>query len=275
MTSPIETGLLLLGAKRFSEQNINPTWRGQVQTDRGVVEAYIKLLPARELLVESVAALLGRALGLPIPTPLLVKASRAHLPDAPMVVPDVDLIVFGSEDAKHPSLRQFLLVEQVLEHMRDWPHALASGCFDEWIANEDRHAGNILFDGREGFVLIDHGLSLRKHYSPLDATANNTFLTLKRPDPSDEIGRFRLTKRVNSKVLPIYLQSLQSDWVRLAMGNLYTPAEEGNGIMTFLRQRFALLAQLIGEHLGDPQQDLYGKKYYAATPRVADDPGDD
>lgn len=38
--------------------------------------------------------------------------------------------------------------------------APAAIAFDAWIANEDRTASNLLFAGRRGFLLIDHGDAL-------------------------------------------------------------------------------------------------------------------
>jgi hypothetical protein len=34
--------------------------------------------------------------------------------------------------------------------------------FDEWIVNDDRHEGNVLFDGRNSFSFIDHDRALSK-----------------------------------------------------------------------------------------------------------------
>lgn len=37
--------------------------------------------------------------------------------------------------------------------------------FDEWIANQDRHVGNILYDGGKEYMLIDNNLAMRPHFS--------------------------------------------------------------------------------------------------------------
>ena len=43
------------------------------------------------------------------------------------------------------------------DQLAEWVHSALAIAFDEWIANADRTARNLLFQGANDFVLIDHG----------------------------------------------------------------------------------------------------------------------
>jgi hypothetical protein len=146
--------------------------RGIVRLGEGSVEAFVKILDAREVLVECVCALLGRARGLNVPEPLVVLVPGAYLSDG------ADKVGFGSVAVAHGSLRPWMANvgdAAVLRRLRAWAGLVPAACFDEWIANPDRHAGNILFDGKDEFWLIDHGLAIAAGVSSDRAVVNTLF----------------------------------------------------------------------------------------------------
>lgn len=146
--------------------------RGIVQVGEGSVEAFVKVLDAREVLVECVCALLARARGLNVPEPLLVFVPGAFVSDK------IDKVGFGSVAVAHGSLRPWMTRVgnvAVLRRLRTWAGLVPAACFDEWIANPDRHVGNILFDGKDEFWLIDHGLALAANVRVDQAVANKLF----------------------------------------------------------------------------------------------------
>jgi hypothetical protein len=51
------------------------------------------------------------------------------------------------------------LPAQIVQEFAKWPHLGALMAFDIWIANTDRHPGNLLFGGNGDIWLIDHGHS--------------------------------------------------------------------------------------------------------------------
>lgn len=143
---------------------VNKAVRGIVQTHDGEIEAFVKRLSdSRELLIEVVAAGIARRMGLPVPEPLLV------------FVPELlggPAIAFGSAAIGHPNLMAWVETgnSAVMRRLKAWKHLIPAACFDEWIANCDRHMGNLLYGGDEDFWLIDHGLAMHQHV-PVDALA--------------------------------------------------------------------------------------------------------
>lgn len=106
----IELATLLPGARLLvGHQNVEETWRAQVYTESGPTIAYVKMIEQQQVVSEVVCALVGSALGLNIPKPLLVYVEAVNLPDSTKWKPnEVRKICFGSEDKKVLSFRQVL-----------------------------------------------------------------------------------------------------------------------------------------------------------------------
>lgn len=118
-----------------------PTEDGQNEE----VVVFAKELSSREMSVEIVCAALGRKLALPIPEPVILFDSN-------------DKVYFGSVDTSYPSFSQYITNSadtSIKERLSTWPLLKNAAFFDEWIAMDDRHNGNLLFNG-ESFFLIDH-----------------------------------------------------------------------------------------------------------------------
>lgn len=171
MDRGIRKGVLQLALSDPTETK-NAAVRGIVSVGGQSVEAWVKVVPPRELLVECLCALLVRELGLDGPEPLIVLVPAPLRPDGQSAV------AFGSVAASFGALRPWLVqigqpaVERLL---RAWPGLAAAACFDEWIGNNDRQAGNILFDGADGFWLIDHGQGVPDGVDPSAVIPNILF----------------------------------------------------------------------------------------------------
>jgi hypothetical protein len=63
----------------------------------------------------------------------------------------------------------------IMEFLSRWAELPKACVFDEWIANEDRHDGNILTNGLE-FWLIDHGLALNTAVFKSNSVIDNKLL---------------------------------------------------------------------------------------------------
>ena len=155
----IELATLLPGALPRSEATAEMVWHGDIQTNAGSVSAYIKLLEPHKMISEIVCSLLGRHIGLKIPQPYLVSGNTSQLG---VDNHSQDVLMFGSRDADSVQFydivnRDAEYAEQLLMKWKDYKDV---AFFDEWIANIDRHAGNILYNGRSGFWLIDHSHAL-------------------------------------------------------------------------------------------------------------------
>lgn len=170
---PVQLARLHDDAEPISEENINQTWRATLSTHSGETSAIVKWIPRREMIVEAICSIVGRAHGLPIPKPFFVLATPDTLPNAPWADRDSTALLFGTEMLDHPTLRRRVkndgtaMVSAVLA----WKNLAYAGSFDEWIANNDRHASNLLYDGDE-FWLIDHGRALPTGLASDGQTAN-------------------------------------------------------------------------------------------------------
>ncbi|KIC48390.1 HipA family kinase [Tateyamaria sp. ANG-S1] len=161
----VELATVLLGAKGFKDNNVNDTFRGQILTSKNETrQAIIKDLNLVQLCNELVAHSLARDVGLPIPDCYLGLARSDVLTatKAP-TTPDGSRLVFVSVDVKVPNVTyrwtgsdeagRKALQDQIVK-WGDLGHLYA---FDAWVANVDRHPGNLLFGGQNEFWLIDHG----------------------------------------------------------------------------------------------------------------------
>ncbi|AIU73595.1 hypothetical protein AT03_15145 [Hafnia alvei FB1] len=123
--------------------------------DTEEVVVFAKQISSRSISTEITCAALGRCLSLPIPEPVILFDEN-------------DLPFFGSVDTAYPSFSQYIndaSDKSVLEKLESWPLLRKAAYFDEWIAMDDRHNGNLLFNG-DGFYLIDHESAIPSGLSP-------------------------------------------------------------------------------------------------------------
>jgi hypothetical protein len=156
-----------------AEENVNVTFRGQIETeDKKVHYAIIKALHGRELANEIVATIIGAKLGLKVPEFYLALAPNESSDFDNAVATDEGRLLFCSCDVGAPSvaavftngnasvpaeaMRRIIdrLVKQDISSLYE---------FDEWMANVDRHHGNLLLTGSGDMWLIDHGNCITGH----------------------------------------------------------------------------------------------------------------
>lgn len=162
---PVEFASVLPGAVAFKENdNVTDTYRGQILQSNGTVSAAIvKDVPAKELANELISFVLARELDLPIPTAYLarVRSEDLRLTKSP-VMPAGGRLAFASVDVQSPNLAFRYKTDvpgqaRLLGAVTAWPPLGRLYGFDAWIANVDRHAGNLLFGSGAEAWLIDHG----------------------------------------------------------------------------------------------------------------------
>jgi hypothetical protein len=167
----IGTGVLttVLGA---APEGVRNSRRGIVKTADGDVEAFVKVLSPMEIIVECICALVGQRLRLPVPQPLLVRVPGVHAGGT-----DTKL-AFGSVAVPQGNFRWFFQRENAaaLRRLTAWAEVERAASFDEWIANGDRHFGNILHDGRDEFWLIDHDQAIPDDFAQSGASERNWLL---------------------------------------------------------------------------------------------------
>lgn len=236
-------GMLLPGS-RIVGDGINQAKRAPVATARGEIVAIIKELPQREVVVEIFCALLGRELGLPIPEPLLVAD------------PTREIVLIGSVDVGYPSLHQPVLAPYLpilSALLKQWPQIVPAACFDEWIANPDRHGGNLLFDGI-GFWLIDHGLAMR--CEPADSV-NNHLMTAAVAARTDDLARQRLKREIDVMYQAYTAELMEAVGATMRGTNTLKMMEhEISRCLLFLPQRLLSLSKITALRIRTAQGDL-------------------
>lgn len=176
---PLQLATLVNRLGPASEKGVNEGENCIVQLVSGDrAPAYVKSLSPRKIAVEAVCALLAELLDLPVPAPLLV-----------LVRGDAPEIRFGSAMIDAPPFRHWISLHSTaaLERVKKWKQLISTACFDEWVANPDRHAGNLLHDGRNGFWLIDHELALAADH-PHDAICEKNIMMAIAGHAMDPIG---------------------------------------------------------------------------------------
>lgn len=258
---PIGIGTVLLGAERFSIDNVSATYRGSIQTADGVVVAIIKDIPAKELANELLAASIAIAVGLPIPTPVLAFAPiDTGLGSACPLKDGSGGLVFGSLDVGGTSVRQIYLAAPhestaalIAERLAGWDDAGRLYGFDSWIANIDRNAGNLQFGGAGGIWLIDHARGFTgsewaaNALDPSHEYANRLSAWLT-PSLTEE-QRGEMAKSVgdaSDRIDPALLDSLA---IASHLAVLLTVGDR-DAVVTFLTERMAHVPRLASRALG-------------------------
>lgn len=249
----IEVGFMLEGAEPFSDNNINATWKAHVRTHSDTVVAYVKPLPPKEIYIECVCAILGRALNLPMPRPLIIRIA----PDLMETLPTSYPLAFGSQDAGYPSFRRAfdLDQEEAIKRLKQFSKVLDVGVFDEWIANWDRNIGNILYDGGSEFLFIDHGLALSDELSPDQPAERNQVLSTVVSGVS-EFERFKINREIKTDILPTYQDIsfiMLSDKTK---ASFYLSENEIIRVIEFLQARLTSITRLIALRLQLAQQEM-------------------
>lgn len=160
----VQFASVLPGAVSFNEGNVSATFRGQIlRSDLSIANAVIKDVPPKEMANELISFVLARQLLLPVPDLLLAQASPSDL--AAIKGPttrDGRRLVLASVDVNVPNIT-FRYVHDIpgrarlLGAITAWPPLGRLYGFDAWVANVDRHAGNLLFGPGAEAWLIDHG----------------------------------------------------------------------------------------------------------------------
>jgi hypothetical protein len=162
----IKLGTVVPGASfiEADDKGVNETFVGLIQLPEERLRAYIKVLSGRQLINELICVTVGRAAGLPIPEGFLLKATADDLPESRMISSaGGETLIFGSAAVGCPSLRRRLTKpepEILAELLSKWKGWVKAAIFDEWIANPDRHSGNLLLESFEHVWLIDHSHAL-------------------------------------------------------------------------------------------------------------------
>jgi hypothetical protein len=250
----VEIGIMLPGAEKFDDLNVNPTWKAHVKTHDKVTVAFVKQLSLNKLYVECVCATVGRYIGLSIPKPIIVKVTHDSFSSVP---PGEFQLAFGSEDAAYPSFRRYINKDEKLAMAKliEFSKTLDIGVFDEWIGNWDRNQGNILYDGGMDFSFIDHENAIDPALK-FDESAKANIIIDAIYSGQSEFEKYKENRRAQTSIMPQYEKfpfSLISD---KTYATAYLNDEEVLNVISFLEKRVSVLDNLLANRLNFKQKEL-------------------
>lgn len=170
-----------------SVDSINSLFRGQVRLVNGTLKScLIKDIGRVELINELISNFVAEKLGLPVPEAVLIyipKKVNKNGDFSKAMKFDGGKLAFGSVDVQTPNLTQrfetahFLEINIIKQALINWEQRGHLYGFDTWVANTDRHSGNLLFGSKNEIWLIDHGRCFTKEdWKPLDLEPDQTYL---------------------------------------------------------------------------------------------------
>lgn len=229
-------------------------WHGNVFSQYGQRKAYIKVLTGKKLLVECVAAVVGRAHDLPIPRPHLVKVEARQLKGSGL--PDGTYWAFGCEDSDVPSLSRITRDrDEIAKRLKSWKRVNEAAAFDTWIGNQDRTAKNLLWsDDSTKVGLIDHDDAFPE-WLAADAESANELMRLLCED-CDEFTR----RRHHREAIKSTRAYRETDWTSsescTAWVRHFAHEEQLLPLIEFLQQRLQHLPALIAAGTGANQLEM-------------------
>lgn len=266
LTLSIRTGYLLPGATLLTgpDSGFFETYRGVIETPSGKVQAYVKLLGVKALVNELVSMLLGRASCLPVPEGFLVTVSVDDYPDSSFLVTQglKSTIAYGSISADAPSLARRYNVgnddeeeEAFTALLAGWDGWQEAAVFDEWIANGDRHSGNLLIGAKSVIWLIDHSHAFKGpnwHFNDLQPSAytqNQLAAHVERTmSPSQ---KYQFKKLINNQVLA-YKGIKTDEVIDGSKASTFLSGDDVVALTKFINERVDKLPDLLAKHIGLP-----------------------
>jgi len=252
----IVPGATLLNA---DERGVNETFIGFLDAASGRHRAYIKILTGKQLINELVSTTLGRALGLPIPQGYLVRALPEELPDSTLLRNyGSEIVAFGSRAIDVPDLRRRYkmdgaqVVSTLLENWKNWDKAMV---FDEWVANSDRHFGNLLIGSPEDVWLIDHSHCFTgPNWTSADLVPGKSCINqiADIQIPSLSFSQRMILKQKIIQFAEICRLVDTNSALNASFASNFIEADELHGLQDFLQLRVSELAGLISSRLGIP-----------------------
>jgi hypothetical protein len=263
----IALGRVVAGAMPLSQdqgKGVNATYVGNVDLDNGTrVRAYIKDLPPTQLANEVLAATLARSSGVPVPLPVLAVASPndlavRHGPAQDPSNPNGPRLVFASADEQGRSIQVLLkqnswLSAALSSQLRSWRHLPGAIAFDCWIANGDRHDGNLLLQNGE-FVLIDHshaftGPTWTAASLVVNQNVSNKLICMFYADARSEAFFKPMCVGVEAQASKFRMIEINQEIVGAQIWHILSPAEI-SAMKDFLEQRRGQVASIVCAQFG-------------------------
>ncbi|MGM9482910.1 HipA family kinase [Roseateles sp. NT4] len=269
--APVRVLRLNRGAIRVKRRNASrrsdELWVGTGYSEVGSdddVPLYIRIGAARHIVAELVCSVIGRAIGLPVPEPLIVRIRKGDLPSSRLLDQQAEeTLAFASASVGGDSCAQLLREdsEHALRLVMTWRHLLPTTAFDEWMANPDRNLGNIVF-AAQNLWLIDHAQALggkAADVSSLKSLQQKAFPNVLAQlievgfPLATRAGHLKQVQRwLNDSTLALDLEdALAATGVRR-----WHTKRERTQLLEFVRNRLLITHSLLCSRLGHPQLNL-------------------
>ncbi|MCS0216636.1 hypothetical protein NDJ12_22290 [Vibrio alginolyticus] len=132
-------------------------------SDGSVTRSYVKrFVPARNLAIvnEITGYILADGCSLPIPKHVgLINAPGSIFNDESNAYSEICIAVSevsGTNPVSYYNLGELVKCKELMNMVAGWDKISDALAFDDWVANEDRHLGNIMVSGKGEINLIDH-----------------------------------------------------------------------------------------------------------------------
>lgn len=266
----ITRGTLNEGAEKIptGDNKTDEIWLGSINIDgTDDIAVYLRMSGKRQMMAELICAVLGRAIGLPIPLPFIVTVDRKKLPRskrwASMEKGQKQCVMFASAAIEGKGNFTQLLQnnsDYARRLIQTWAQYPEAAIFDELLANVDRNYSNMLF--RANIIwLIDHAEAfggISASLFPLNEIAEDPFRNQLLDDFKAD---FTLPKRASILAIAkeMLLQIQQFDLKRMlqSIGDEHISADGGIAeVLNFLETRLLHTVPLICRRLDIPQLPL-------------------
>lgn len=250
-------------------RGVSETYRGLIEVDESRIPAYVKIIHPWEVFNEALGAVFCQLAGLPTPDPYLVLVEKSDYPQSSFLAASSAprTLAFASQAMPHGTLGRHLSVsapnalKELLSNWKEWPDVLV---FDQWIANPDRHSGNILIGAPGEVFLIDHGLSFyRRNWSPDQLAAAIGMVTVRLwTDVLQGVvtlpERMAAAGRTHVAALKYSAIDAEEAMVSTKVSQLLT-AEQIEALVKFLNSRCKASAAVVCSAMGIPDLSLGGQ----------------
>lgn len=266
----VDFAQIMSGASSFKDAgiaNVTDTYQGQILTrNQELKTAILKDLNPKELANEILAASLASALGLPVP-PAFIGVTEPGNPCATRaIIEDGRGLMFASVNVGSPSIASLVIRpdnQQTREALRpiieflmkqSWLGELYG--FDAWVANVDRHIGNVLFANGTGVWIIDHGRCFTgENWTPADLIASATYRHRLREWVTELLSspeRKRLADEAADLTTRLREIDVREAGQKNCVINLIG-ASDFEALITFLTDRISYVPRAAGDALNEPR----------------------
>ena len=267
---PVRSLVLEAGARRVKRKGErskpDQLWKGEgfdpLNPEAESVPLYLRIGQGQALVAELLCGCLARALQLPAPEVFLVIVPPGRLPRSKLIPRGEGGLYVGTRDIGGRSFAQMVSDDRdaAAPLLRDWPELGTVAAFDEWLANPDRNAGNLIYVA-QSLHIIDHaeafGGCFREQYSldeliaaQLDNLLGNLMQSFRSERVHDLLeGVHHWLAHTASKVdvKALVQQTGIQHW---------TAPENRDELIHFITTRLSITHALLCQRLGQPQLTL-------------------